>query len=182
MADISKITLPDGNTYNIKDETARQEIDDLKSATSWLGVTTTELTDGATTNPISIDGEDVTAKSGSIAGYGSAEFIFNGTSWQEFGDLSSLGTLAYKNSAKSPYQPVGTISTPTATPSTTDVTVNSIVDVGTLTTLTVSSETLVITAGTLPTKGADVTVVGSIDNITISQPTFTGTETTITVS
>ena len=65
----------------------------------YLGVTTTALTDGATTNPITINGEQVTAKKGNIANYGSKEFIFNGTAWQEFGDLSALGALAYKDSA-----------------------------------------------------------------------------------
>lgn len=31
MADISKITLPSGTTYDIKDSAARQDIDDLKN-------------------------------------------------------------------------------------------------------------------------------------------------------
>ena len=99
MADISKVTLPSGTTYDIKDSTARQLIADLSNYTAFLGVTTTALTDGATTNPITIGGSSVTATTGNIVTYSSKEFIFNGTAWQEFGDLSGLGALAYKDSA-----------------------------------------------------------------------------------
>ncbi len=99
MADISKITLPTGTTYNIKDQGARDLIAELLNYTTYLGVTTTALTDGATTNPITINGVSVTAQQGGIATYQSKEFIFNGTNWQKFGDLSGLGALAYKNSA-----------------------------------------------------------------------------------
>ena len=119
MADISKITLPSGSTYNIKDQGARDLIDAMSGYTDFLGVTTTALTDGATTNPITINGSSVTAKKGNIATYGSAEFIFNGTAWQEFGGLSGLGSLAYKNSASGS----GTVAVPktyttTVTPTT----------------------------------------------------------------
>lgn len=120
MADISKITLPSGTTYNIKDQGARDLIDEMSGYTDFLGVTTTALTDGATTNPIKINNVDVTAKKGNIATYGSAEFIFNGTAWQAFGDLSGLGDLAFKDTASGS----GTVAVPktyttTVTPTTT---------------------------------------------------------------
>lgn len=76
---ISQITLPNGSTYDLKDADARSRIAALESYSAFLGVTTTALTDGATTNPIVIEGADVTAESGSIAIYGSKEFIFNGS-------------------------------------------------------------------------------------------------------
>lgn len=125
MADISKITLPSGTTYDIKDAHARELIDEMSGYTDFLGVTTTALTDGATTNPIKINNVDVTAKKGNIATYGSAEFIFNGTAWQAFGDLSGLGSLAYKNSASGS----GTVAVPktyttTVTPKAKDVSVS----------------------------------------------------------
>ena len=125
MADISKITLPTGTTYDIKDAHARELIDEMSGYTDFLGVTTTALTDGATTNPIKINNVDVTAKKGNIATYGSAEFIFNGTAWQAFGDLSGLGSLAYKNSASGS----GTVAVPktyttTVTPKAKDVSVS----------------------------------------------------------
>ena len=100
MPDISKITLPSGGTYNIKDATARDAIAALEGGQYFLGLTTTALTNGATTNPIQIDGQTgtTTATRGNIAVYGNAEFIWDGTKWVEFGDLSSLGGLAYKSS------------------------------------------------------------------------------------
>ena len=53
----------------------------------WLGVTTTELEDGDTTNPITINGEEVTAEAGDVVTYGETEFVYSGTAWQEFGGV-----------------------------------------------------------------------------------------------
>lgn len=113
MANIKQITLPTGTTYDIVDQGARELIEELSKYTDYLGVTSTALVDGSTTNPITINGESVTAVTGNIATYQSAEFIFNGTAWQEFGDLSGLGALAYKDSASTSYTPVGTVTQPT---------------------------------------------------------------------
>ena len=66
-----------------------------KGGVRCLGTTTTELYDGSTANPIVIDGVSVTAKRNDIAFYGESEFMFNGTAWSAFGDLSGLGDLAY---------------------------------------------------------------------------------------
>lgn len=115
MADISQIKLPNGTTYNLKDANARERIEALESFTTYLGVTTTALTDGATTNPVTINGQSVTAQSGNIVLYGNSEFIFDGTHWNQFGDLSALGALAYKNTASGSYTPAGTVSQPTFT-------------------------------------------------------------------
>lgn len=183
MADISKITLPSGTTYNIKDEVARRA---QSGAMHWLGITTTVITDGATTTSIVIDGETITVgadDAGGVVGYDGKEFIWSGSVWQEFGSTGSLGSLAFKNSADGSYTPQGSCSGTAVTLATT--TVNSITDVGTLPalTLTVSNETLDISfsQGTLPTKGNDTTVAtGTVSSIT--QPTFTGTAATIEVS
>lgn len=115
MADISKITLPSGTTYDIKDAVARQAIGGF---TKWLGVTTTELVDGASTNPITIGGESVTAENGNIVSYGDKEFIFNGSVWQEFGDLEALGAMAYADTATGSVTPSGsvTLTTSSTTP------------------------------------------------------------------
>ena len=61
--------------------------------------TTTALTDGSTTNPITVDEEQVTAVSGDFAIYNTQEFIFDGTQWNLLGDRVGLGDLAYKSSA-----------------------------------------------------------------------------------
>jgi len=54
MPDISKITLPSGNTYDIKDATARELISSLGSPTHYIGVTTTEISDGSTISSVLI--------------------------------------------------------------------------------------------------------------------------------
>ena len=54
-----------------------------------IGVTTTPLYDGATTNPIQINGESYTAETGDMVTYQSTEFLFNVNEvWQELGDVS----------------------------------------------------------------------------------------------
>ena len=175
MPDISKFTLPSGTTYNLKDEQAR-------SAKEWLGITSTELEDGSTTNPITIGSSSVTAVAGNIVGYGNKEFIFNGTLWQEFGDLSDLGALAYKNDASGSFTPEGTVSKPnvTVTPTTTDI--PNVTNVGSMPTFTVENETLIITAGSAPTLGTAIAAMTGASAELESTPTFTGTQGTVTVS
>lgn len=97
---LKKVTMTNGDVYDICDAAARSRIEALENYTDYLGVTTTALTDGASTNPVVINGESVTAVVGNIVNYGSKEFIFNGSVWQEFGDLSALGALAYEDTAE----------------------------------------------------------------------------------
>lgn len=117
MADISKITLPTGTTYNIKDAQARNDIAAIQSAiaggVTFMGETTTALTDGATTTTITINSASVTAVKGYLVVYNSKEFVFDGTKWIEMGDLSLIGDLGWKNSASATYTPTGSISKPT---------------------------------------------------------------------
>ena len=122
MTDISRVTLPNGSTYNLKDAEARQQIEDLAAthttAIHYRGVTSTNLVDGSTVNPITIDNKNFTAKSGDIVIVGVTgtnsgaprEYIFNGTKWNEFGSTGSLKGLAFKDSASGSYKPKGTIS------------------------------------------------------------------------
>ena len=130
MADISKITLPNGTSYNLKDAQARADIENIQTSiaggVTFEGVTTTPLTDGATTNPIIINGSSKTATKGWLVAYDSSEFVFDGEQWFEMGDLSVLGDLAYKDSASGSYTPAGTVSTPTfsGTPSSVNITVS----------------------------------------------------------
>ena len=78
MPNIKKVTLPSGNTYDLVDAGARELISALSGSTAFLGLTTTALTDGATTNPITVNGSSVTATTGNIVIYESAEFIWDG--------------------------------------------------------------------------------------------------------
>lgn len=181
MADLSKITLPSGTTYNLKDAQAREDIEAIKGAiaggVSFLGITTTELTDGATTNPIIIDGTSTSAINGAVVVYGSKEFIWveSDTSWHLLGAVDeNLGDLAYKDSASGSFTPHGTVSQPTFTGSESAVTI----------TATASNSGNYQPAGTVsqPTfTGASMTSTGKFTpDGTISKPTFTGASMTST--
>ena len=200
MADISQIKLPNGTTYNIKDANARERIEALESFTTYLGVTTTALTDGATTNPITINGQSVTAQSGNIVLYGNQEFIFDGTHWNQFGDLSSLGSLAYKNTASGSFTPAGTVSQPSFTGDTMNSTGSftpagsvkltnsnktaavSAAESGAVTYTpdgTVAAPTISVkTAGTTTTVNS-ITAVGTLPNYTVSGEVLTLTQGTL---
>lgn len=174
MADISQIKLPNGTTYNIKDANARERIEALESFTTYLGVTTTALTDGATTNPIKINDKDVTAQAGNIVLHGNQEFIFDGTHWNLFGDLSALGALAYKNTASGSYTPAGTVSQPSFTGDTMNST-GSFTPAGSVT-LTNGNKTAAVSPASSGT--ATYTPDGDVSAPTISVKTA-GTTTTV---
>lgn len=163
-------------TYDIEDEYARQRIAELGSAVYWMGVTTTTLSDGSETNPITIGGESVTAEVGGMAQYDAVEYVWNGTSWQEMGH-GNFGSLAFKSSASGSFTPQGSVSVTKGSDTTS--TVNSITAVGALPYYTHSGKALIYNAGTLPTKGADTTVVTASGSVSA---TFSGTEGSVTVS
>ena len=180
---LSVLTLPvDVNgeiqniTYDIKDAYARERIAELGAALYWMGVTTTTLSDGSTTNPITINGDSVTAETGGMAQYDAIEYVWNGSAWQEMG-RGNFGSLAFKSSASGSFTPEGSVAVTKGDDSTT--TVNSITAVGTLPYFTASGETVVFNAGTLPTKGTDTTVVTASGTVTA---TFSGTAGSVTVS
>lgn len=177
MPDISKITLPSGVTYNIKDEVARQT---AAGGIQLRGVTTTALTDESTTSTIKIGGSDYTAVNQDAVFYGKKEFIFDGTKWHEFGDMSGLGALATKDTASASYKPAGTVSQPTFTG-------NNMTSTGNFTPEgTVSKPTFSGTEGNLSVSG---TPAGTISKGTgtanytpegsVSTPTITVTPNTV---
>ena len=185
---LSKLTLPvnvSGTVtnveYTIKDAEARELIEDIGHAVYWIGVTTTALTDGATTNPIQVNGESVTANLGGLASYDGSEYVWNGSAWQELGK-NNFGALAFKSSASATYTPAGSVAITQGTDTTASVT--GIATVGTLpdSYFIVSGETatFVFDAGTLPTADASATTV--ITARGSDTAAFTGTEATITVS
>ena len=168
MAELWKITLPSGNTYELKDKYARDLIAQLLNFNHYLGVTTTALVEDDTTNPIIISGESVTAVAGDVV------TLSSDNSEMMFGSLSGLGLLAYKDSASGTYTPTGSVSNVAL--GTTSV--NSMTSAGSMPTYTVQNETLTIGAGSVPTS--ESVTVG--DGTVSTQPSFTGTEATITVS
>ena len=79
MPDISRITLPSGTTYDIKDATAREQIAAIVGGDiiRFVGVSSTEITDGGTETP-TIGGEQYTPAVGDLVFYGAKEFIYTG--------------------------------------------------------------------------------------------------------
>ena len=185
--EISKITIPTSGgssaTYQFKDEVARAS---AAGGIQLKGTTTTALTDESTTNPITINGESYTAVNQDAVFYGKKEFVFDGTMWHEFGDMSGLGDLATKDSVtgSATYTPAGSVSTPTISVSSAGSTtsVTPFGSAGSLPTYTVADETLTITAGTLPSGGTAVTVKTGDASYSSSQPTFSGTQATISIT
>lgn len=175
MPEISKITLPSGTTYDLKDATARAAI---AGGTSFLGITTTALTDGSKATTIVVGGEDVSAINGGIVIYLNKEFIYSNTDskWHEIGDTTDLGDLAYKDSASGNYKPEGTVSKPTFTG-------NALTSTGTFTPDgTVSKPTFTGTEGNVSVSGTPAGTIGVgtgsanyTPGGTVSTPTITVT-------
>ena len=106
MPQIDHITLPSGTVYEIVDAAARAQ---QAGAIILRGETTTALVNGANTNPIVIGGESYTARGNDAVFYGQKEYVFDGTVWHEFGDMSGLGDLAMKDSASGSFTPAGNV-------------------------------------------------------------------------
>ena len=149
MPDISKIKLPSGTTYDIKDVTARSM---ASGGIQLKGTTTTALTDECTTNPITINGSSYTAVSNDAVFYGKQEFVFDGTMWHEFGDMSGLGALALKDSVSATYTPAGSVSAPTFTGTQATITVSG----------TIASSVSLSAETSSATGRANVTPAGSV--------------------
>lgn len=61
----------------------------LASAMLFLGTTTTAITDGAKINPVVIGGSNKTVTAGNVVLYGSKEFVWTGSAWEELGNEGS---------------------------------------------------------------------------------------------
>lgn len=105
-----KMTLPSGSVYELEDRTARQM---ATGGIRLLGETTDNIVDGASTpTSITIVGETGTHEMAANEAVfkGSKEFVWTGSKWIEWGDLTGLGALATKNSATGSFTPQGSIS------------------------------------------------------------------------
>lgn len=191
MADnptISKITLPSGTTYDLKDAKAREDIagisQSIAGGVSFIGETTTQLTDGATTNPIVINGNNVTAIKGNLVVYGTEEFIFDGTKWILFGDLGTLKALAFKDSASTDYTPVGSVSQPSFTGSEATLSVSG-TPLGGVSISTGTGTANYTPGGTITNTGISVTPSSTVVNSITSAgslPSFSATVTSENLS
>lgn len=107
---ISQVTLSTG-TYDIKDAWAREKVAGLQGAMHFVGISTTDPTGDAGPTISGHTGEYV---SGDVCVYtpgtGKAEqeYVYNGSSWQEFGSTGSLKALAFKDNVSGPVALTGT--------------------------------------------------------------------------
>lgn len=157
---IIQIKMPSGTVYDIVDQGARDLIQEILNFTEYLGVTTSPITEGSTINPILIDGEEVTAVAGNVVTLSSdsSEWIFSSTGkWQNFGKLSGLGALAFKDSASGSYTPAGTVSQP-------EFTGTSFTPAGSISTPEFSGSELTSTGSYTP--------AGSISNVVLESKTI----------
>lgn len=180
MPEISKITLPSGTTYDIKDAQAREDIEALQGIAAGgiqlVGKTTTAISDGSTTSTIVVNSANHNAIKGDLVFYESKEFVWDGSKWLEFGDMGSLGALAYKDSASTNYTPAGSVSQPTFTGTSLTSTGNFTPAGGvTVSTKTTSNKTATVSKAASGT--ATYTPEGSV-----SKPTFTGSATSVSVT
>lgn len=191
MADISKITLPSGTTYDLKDTTAREQINSIKSTVTgqmhYAGVTTTALANGSTVKPIQIGEANYTQTNGDVVIYGEEEFVWSDSDskWHEFGSTGSLKGLAFKDSASGSITPTGTVSVALNSASVTPMGSAGKLPSATMPKMTtgVTGETLTLgwtdgsfDAGSLPTAGNPVSVATGVKSAS-----FTGAQGTVTV-
>ena len=206
---ISQVTLPNGTTYDIKDGWSRDQIAAIyqliEGGVNFIGVVADppahQITDGDTTNPITVkDGsstKSVTATTGDITIQGTKEFIFDGTAWREFGDVTGLGDLAFADTASGPFTPAGTVSKPTFTGSQSNVNITVTENAsgnyqpkGTVSQPTFSGTTVKISGTVTPSGSISGTLTGDgvrlvTGNIAVPKTystTFTNTNKTATVS
>ena len=71
----------------------------LSAAIIFLGTTTSDISDGSATNPITIGGKSVTATNGNVVLYDGKEFIWTGSLWELFGDEGSYALKTVSISA-----------------------------------------------------------------------------------
>lgn len=112
MADyISKVQL-EGKQYLIKDAEAHDLIAALGEPMHFVGVTTTSLSDGSTTTPTISGNSSYAPKKGDVVINGSREYVWDGSAWREFGDLSDLGELgdfAHADTGTATFTPDGDV-------------------------------------------------------------------------
>lgn len=90
---ISTSIATDNSTNLVTEGAVKSYVDGatagLSGAMHYIGTSTSAITDGGTENP-TISGYSGTAKTaGNVVVYGSKEFVWDGTAWEEFGDEGS---------------------------------------------------------------------------------------------
>lgn len=193
---LAKITLPNGTTYEIKDTAARAAIEALGQIENMVFRGVLTVAEGQTVEEALATVQN--PENGDVYVVGKAEYVYIASTkaWEQFGDLSNLKKLAYKDSAQGSVTVIDNVSaTFTGTKATIasegtatgDVTVatsesadGNYTPAGTVAapiitvTPTASSIVGVKANGTVPSKDADTFSKGTLP--TFKQGTFTANE------
>lgn len=86
MDRISIITLALAKAYTNSSVAA------LEQVVRYIGVTTTAISDGSTTNPITINGQSLTAVAGDTVFYNGTSYAWDGNAWQEVMNIAEIIT------------------------------------------------------------------------------------------
>ena len=156
MADISKIKLPSGTTYDIKDAVAREQ---MAGGVHFRGVTSTALADESAAASYVVGSDTLTAANGDLVVYNKKELLFSSSDnkWHELGDNSSFKDLAYKDTASASYTPAGTVSQPTFTGTQANLSLSGTPD-GSISIATGSGTANYTPAGTVSKPNVNVTL------------------------
>jgi hypothetical protein len=79
-------------TVNSEINTLKTNIGNLSNIMNFLGTTTSDVKQDATITAIVVGGKPVTAVKGDVVVKGAKEFVFDGSKWQEIGDVSAQST------------------------------------------------------------------------------------------
>lgn len=77
------------STLDSKVDDLIEDIGSLSNIMNFVGVTTSALTDGATTKPIVVGGSNHAQEIGDVVIYDATEFVWNGTKWEKIGNTSA---------------------------------------------------------------------------------------------
>lgn len=140
----------------------------LASAMLFLGTTTTAITDGATTNPITISGASKTVTAGNVVLYGSKEFVWTGSAWEELGNEGSYKIV---QSAVADPSASGTSNTFIAT-----------ISQDTNGKITATKKTVAVTNNTPTLSWGATSTIGSVagTNLQVKMPANPNTDTKVT--
>lgn len=84
MDRISLITLALAKKYT------KSTVAALEQVVRYVGVTTTAISDGSTTNPITINGQSYTAVAGDTVFYNGTSYAWDGSAWQEVMNIAEI--------------------------------------------------------------------------------------------
>lgn len=87
-ADSDKLDGHDSSYFATKEEL--NNLSNFAGAMKFLGTSTTAISDGATTNTITVNGTSVAVASGNVVLYGGFEYIWTGAAWEQLGQEGSF--------------------------------------------------------------------------------------------